>query len=52
VYDERSEEGGVADSRMFEVDFKLQQDCPYTRFSMKHPEVRPVECCDDNVHVA
>jgi len=37
---------------MFEVDFKLQHDCPYTRFSMKHPEVRLVEWCNNNVHVA
>ena len=37
---------------MFEVDFKLQHDCPYTRFSRKHPEVRLVEWCNNNVHVA
>jgi len=37
---------------MFEVDFKLQHDCPYTRFSMKHPEVRLVEWCNNNIHVA
>ena len=37
---------------MFEVDFKLQHDCPYTRFSRKHPEVRLVEWCNKNVHVA
>ena len=37
---------------MFEVEFKLQHDCPYTRFSMKHPEVRLVEWCNNNIHVA
>jgi hypothetical protein len=37
---------------MFEVEFKLQHECPYTRFSMKHPEVRLVEWCNNNIHVA
>jgi hypothetical protein len=37
---------------MFEVEFKVQHDCPYTRFSLKHPEVRLVEWCNNNVHVA
>jgi len=42
----------MTDSAMFEVDFKLQHDCPYTRFSMKHPEVRLVEWCNNKIHVA
>jgi hypothetical protein len=37
---------------MFEVDFKLQYDCPYTRFSMKYPEVRLVEYCNNKLDVA
>ena len=37
--------------RMFEVSFKLQHDCPYTRFTMKHPEVRMVEWCNNQIHV-
>lgn len=36
---------------MFEVSFKLQHDCPYTRFTMKHPEVRMVEWCNNQIHV-
>ena len=40
-----------SDSVMFEVSFKLQHDCPYTRFSMKHPDVRLVELCNNQVHV-
>jgi hypothetical protein len=36
---------------LFEVDFKLQHDCPYTRFSIAHPEVRLVEWCNKNIHV-
>lgn len=36
---------------MFEVSFKLQHDCPYTRFTMKHPEVRMVEWCNHEIHV-
>jgi len=37
---------------MFEVEFRLQDDCPYSRFSMKHPDVRLVEWCNNNIHVA
>jgi predicted DNA binding protein len=36
---------------MFEVSFKLKHDCPYTRFTMKHPEVRMVEWCNTQIHV-
>jgi len=36
---------------MFEVSFKVQHDCPYTRFSKKHPEVRLVEWCNNRIHV-
>jgi hypothetical protein len=36
---------------MFEISFKVQHDCPYTRFSMKHPEVRLVEYCNNRIHV-
>ncbi len=36
---------------MFEVTFKMQHDCPYTRFSMKNPEVRLVEWCNNHIHV-
>ena len=36
---------------MFEVSFRLQHDCPYTRFSMKNPEVRVVEWCNNRIHV-
>lgn len=36
---------------MFEVTFKIQHDCPYTRFTVKHPEVRVVEWCNNRIHV-
>ena len=36
---------------MFEVAFKLQHDCPYTRFSMKNPDVRVIEWCNNRIHV-
>jgi len=36
---------------LFEVTFRIQHDCPYTRFSMKHPEIRIVEWCNNEVHV-
>jgi len=36
---------------MFEVSFKLQHDCPYTRFTMKNPDVRLVEWCNNQIHV-
>lgn len=36
---------------MFEVMFKMQHDCPYTRFSMKNPDVRLVEWCNNQIHV-
>ena len=36
---------------MFEVTFKMQHDCPYTRFSMKHPSVRLAEWCNNHIHV-
>ena len=36
---------------MFEVTFKIQHDCPYTRFSMKNPDVRVVEWCNNRIHV-
>ena len=36
---------------MFEVSFKVQHDCPYTRFTMRHPEVRMVEWCNNRTHV-
>src|SRR3989337_1642614 len=36
---------------MFEVSFKIQHDCPYTRFSMKNPDVRLVEWCNNRIHV-
>lgn len=41
----------LVDGLMFEVSFKIQHDCPYTRFSMKHPEVRLVEWCNNHIHV-
>ena len=44
-------EDGLVGSKMFEVAFKLQHNCPYTRFSMKHPEVRLVEWCNNRIHV-
>ena len=36
---------------MFEVSFKVQHDCPYTRFTMKHPDVRMIEWCNNKIHV-
>jgi predicted DNA binding protein len=36
---------------MFEVAFKVQHDCPYTRFTIKHPEVRMTEWCNNRIHV-
>jgi len=36
---------------MFEVAFKIQHDCPYTRFTVKHPEVRITEWCNNRIHV-
>jgi hypothetical protein len=36
---------------MFEVSFKLQHNCPYTRFTMKNPDVRLVEWCNNQIHV-
>ncbi len=36
---------------MYEVSFKLQHDCPYTKFTMKHPDVRVVEWCNNQIHV-
>ena len=31
---------------MFEVSFRVRHECPYVRFSVKHPEVRIVEWCN------
>jgi predicted DNA binding protein len=36
---------------MFEITFKIQHNCPYTRFSIKHPNVRVVEWCNNKTHV-
>jgi len=36
---------------MFQVSFKVQHNCPYTRFTIKHPEVRLVEWCNNKIHV-
>ena len=36
---------------MFEVAFRVQHDCPYTRFTIKHPEVRITEWCNNRIHV-
>ena len=36
---------------LFEVSFRFQHDCPYTRFTMKHPDVRLIEWCNYKVHV-
>jgi predicted DNA binding protein len=36
---------------MFEVSFRVQHDCPYTRFSVKHPGVKLVEWCNNRIHV-
>jgi predicted DNA binding protein len=36
---------------MFEVTFGVQHDCPYTRFTVKHPEVRMTEWCNNRIHV-
>jgi predicted DNA-binding protein (UPF0251 family) len=41
----------LVESAMFEVSFKIQHDCPYTRFSMKNPDVRLVEWCNNRIHV-
>jgi predicted DNA binding protein len=31
---------------MFEISFRVRHECPYVRFSMKHPEVRILEWCN------
>ncbi len=36
---------------MFEVAFRVQHDCPYTRFTVKHPEVRITMWCNNRIHV-
>mgnify|MGYP001036216078 CR=1 FL=1 len=36
---------------MFEVLFRLQHDCPYTRFSKKDPEAKLVEWCNNRIRV-
>jgi predicted DNA binding protein len=36
---------------MFEVTFKAQHDCPYVRFSTKHPDVKVVGWCNDRTDV-
>ncbi len=36
---------------MFEVAFRVQHECPYTRFTVKHPEVRMTEWCNNRIHV-
>jgi predicted DNA binding protein len=36
---------------MFEVTLKVRHDCPYTRFTVKHPEVRLIEWCNNVIHV-
>lgn len=36
---------------MFEVTFRAKHDCPYVRFSMKHPNVRMVGWCNDRTDV-
>ena len=36
---------------MFEVAFRVQHDCPYTRFTVRHPEVRMTEWCNNRIHV-
>lgn len=36
---------------MFEVHFKVQHECPYVKFSTKHPEVRIVEWCNNRTDV-
>ena len=41
----------AVDPEMFEVSFAIQHDCPYTRFSMKNPDVRVVEWCNNRIHV-
>ncbi len=36
---------------MFEVHFRVQHECPYVKFSAKHPEVRIVEWCNNKTDV-
>jgi len=36
---------------MFEVSFRVQHECPYIRFSLKHPEVKIVEWCNNRIDV-
>jgi predicted DNA binding protein len=36
---------------VFEVAFRVQHDCPYTRFTVKHPEVRMTMWCNNRIHV-
>jgi predicted DNA binding protein len=36
---------------MFEVTFRAKHECPYVRFSMKHPDLRIVEWCNRRTDV-
>jgi len=36
---------------LFEVSFRAQHDCPYVKFSMKHPEVKMVGWCNGKTDV-
>jgi len=36
---------------MFEVSFRARHECPYVRFSTKHPEVRILEWCNLKIDV-
>jgi len=36
---------------MFEVSFRIQHDCPYVQFSLKHPDVRIVGWCKSKMDV-
>jgi len=36
---------------MFQVTFRIQHDCPYTQFSIKHPDVKVVQWCNNRIHV-
>jgi len=36
---------------MFEVTFRAKHECPYVRFSQKHPDVRVVQWCNRRIDV-
>ena len=36
---------------MFDISFRIQHECPYVRFSLRHPRIRMVEWCNNKTDV-